>query len=581
MTTRETARRLTAILVADVAGFSRLMAQDEARTLAALRRLRSEVLEPSLRAHGGRLIKTMGDGFLAEFPSAVGAVSCALAIQGATDDGEIRLRIGINVGDVVVEGEDILGDGVNVAARIEPLAPVGGIAISGVAHDAITGKVAAEFRPAGTKALKNIDRDVQVWLWRPDGTQDSDAAPARALARPDPRPSIVVLPFDTLSADPVQDYVAVGFVEAITAVLSRIRSFFVIARNTAYAFRGRQISVPEIGRELGVAYALEGSVQIAGQRIRVTVQLIETESGNHIWADRYDGQIEDMFDLQDRITEKVAGALQPSIRMAEIEKARRKRPQDLGAYDFSMRALRHVWTLEHEESEIAMALLEQALALDPDYPFALALAAWCHAQRSVYNWTDDPRAALDKALALAQRAEAQGEDDPLTLAVLGTVLTLALQPERARGFLERAVAIDPNSAWAWARLGWLEAYAGNAEKAETHLRRSLELSPLDPLNFNTYGALGAARAQIGDYKGALPHFERALSERPGAIWLWRILCVCLMGAGEEARAREAARHLMEVQPNFTIRRYLEAVAGRKEMKAEFADLLRRLGLPEG
>lgn len=236
--------------------------------------------------------------------------------------------------------------------------------------------------------------------------------------------------------------------------------------------------------------------------------------------------------------------------------------------------------LEEDEAQAALDLLDSALSLDPDYPFALALAAWCHAQRYVYNWTDDHKTALDTALILARRAEAQGDDDPMTLAVLGTVLTLAKQLDRARGFLERAVSIDPNGAWAWGRLGWLEAISGNADRAEDCLRRSLDLSPFDPLTFNTYGGLGAARMQIGDFQGAVPHFERALRERPRAIWLWRALTLCLMGAEEETRAREAANHLMQIQPNFSIRRYLDAIAGRPEMKERFAELLRRAGLPE-
>ena len=572
-------RKLAAIMVADVIGFSRLIAQDEAGTLAALRDLRKSIIDPALDLHGGRLFKTVGDGFLAEFPSTVGAVSCALSIQlrMAETATLLRLRIGINLGDVSIDGDDLLGDGVNVAARIEPLAPEGGLALSGSVHDSIAGKITATFNPLGRPALKNIDRDVAVWTWAPDGQA---IRAGTAAAKSDPRPSVVVLPFDLLSSDRAQEFVAIGFVEAITAGLSRNRSFFVIARNTAYAMQGRKITAAQVGRELGIAYMLEGSVQIAGPRVRVTVQLIETESGNHVWADRYDGRMDDIFDLQDRITEKVAGALQPSIHKAEIGRARRKRPQDLGAYDYTMRALSDTWQLEEEASRRALALLERALDLDPDYPLALALAAWCHAQQSVYTWADDPKASLDIAMRLARAAEAQGEDDPLTLVVLGTVLTLDHQHDRARGILERAVTIDPNSAWGWARLGWIEAYAGNVEEAEACLKQSLELSPLDPLRFNAYGGLGAARAQVGDYRGALPHLERAMGERPGALWLMRITCVCLAGAGETERGREMARRLMEAQPDFTIRRYLDAVPGRPERKAEWAALLRRLDLRE-
>ena len=262
------------------------------------------------------------------------------------------------------------------------------------------------------------------------------------------KPSIAVLPFDNLSAEPDQDYLADGIVEAITAALSRIRSFFVIARNSAFTYKGRATNVRDIGSELGVAYLLEGSVQKAGNRLRITVQLIETEGGAHVWSSRYDGTLDDIFDLQDRITEQVAGALQPSIRIAEIERSRRKRPQDLGAYDYTMRAMPHVWALEKEESAKALELLDKALAIDPEYPLALSLAGWCHAQRSVYNWTDDIAESQALALNAGRTAAELSGDDPLILAVLGAVHTFVRNYGTARVLLERAVTLDPNAAWA-------------------------------------------------------------------------------------------------------------------------------------
>ena len=433
MSTNRVERRLAAILAADVVGYSRMVAADEAGALAALRAARAELLDPSIDGHGGRIVKTTGDGMLVEFPSAVDALRCAMAIQTgmATRQGDLKLRIGVNVGDVVIEGGDILGDGVNIAARLEGVAEPGGVAISGAVREYIAGRIDGEFRDGGQRELKNIDRPINIWLWSPEQARP---APANAPALPD-KPSIAVLPFDNMSGDPDQEYFADGVVEALTAALSRIRAFFVIARNSAFAYKGRPTNVRDIGRELGVAYVLEGSVQRAGGRVRITVQLIETEGGAHIWAEKYDGSLDDIFDLQDRITEQVAGALQPSIRLAEVERARRKRPQDMGAYDYTMRAMRHVWMLEKDEATKALELLDKALEIDPDYPLALALAAWCHAQRSVYNWVEDIEATKAKSLAHAEKAANLSADDPLILAVLGAAHTFARHYGAARVLL--------------------------------------------------------------------------------------------------------------------------------------------------
>lgn len=393
-------RRLAAVLAADVAGYSRLMGRDEERTLAQLKAFRKTVVDPGISANRGRIVKTTGDGMLVEFASAVDAARCAVEVQremarqNAAVPPELRIefRIGIHVGDIIIDDNDIFGDGVNIAARLEGIGEPGGVCISDDAHRQIRGKIDIAFDDIGEQNLKNITEPMRAWHIRLAG----EAAPAipssliqvQGLALPD-KPSIVVLPFDNMSAEPGQDYLADGIVEAITAALSCIRSFFVIARTSAFTYKGRATNARDVGKELGVAYLLEGSVQKSGNRLRIIVQLIETEGGAHVWSSRFDGAIDDFFDLEDRITEQVAGALQPSIRIAEVERSRRKRPQDLSSYDYTMRAMPHVWVLEKEESAKALELLEQALAIDPRYPLALSLAGWCHAQRSVYNWSDD------------------------------------------------------------------------------------------------------------------------------------------------------------------------------------------------
>ena len=591
-------RRLAAILAADVVGYSRLMGQDESGTVARLRSIRRQSVVPIVARHGGRIVKLTGDGVLAEFSSAVEALTAAIALQqtmaelgrGEPNERAVVLRMGLHLGDLIVEEDDLFGDGVNVAARLEAEAPPGGILISRTVHEAVAGRMKATFDDLGNLMLKNIERPVQVfsvswasgdWLEPNEAAAEAFRAPPAltALAIPD-KPSIAVLPFDNMSGDPEQEHFADGVVESITAALSRIRAFFVIARNSAFAYKGRATNVREIGRELGVAYVLEGSVQRMGQRVRITAQLIETTGGVHLWADRYDGSLDDIFDLQDRITEAVAGALQPSIRLAEIERARRKRPQDLGAYGYAMRAMQHAWLLDREAATRALDLLDKALRIDPDYPLALALAAWCSAQRSVYNWTDDPAGAQAEALKLADRAAGQSTDDPLILAVLGAVHTFARNYGVARVMLERAIALDPNAAWALSRLGWLDVYADRPDEAKVHFEKAMRLSPLDPMNFNNLVGIASARQVAGDDAGATELFIRALQERPNAAWVHRNLAAAAYGAGRLDQARASVAELLVAYPGFTLRKYREAMVFTPRLLDRMIEQLRALGLPE-
>lgn len=560
------------------------MGVDEEGTLATLKAYRRQLINPKITEHHGRMVKTTGDGALVEFASAVDAVRCAMEIQRAMaersanipEDRRIEFRIGINVGDVIVDDSDIYGDGVNIAARLETLATPGSICLSDNAYQQIKGKLALEVSDMGEQQLKNIAWPIRVYR-----VQLSSAASTVRTTLPIPdKPSIAVLPFDNLSAEPDQGYLVDGFVEAITTALSHIRSFFVIARNSAFTYKGRATNVRDIGRELGVAYLLEGSVQKSGNRLRITVQLVETEGGAHVWSSRYDGAIDDIFNLQDRITEQVAGALQPSIRIAEIERSRRKRPQDLGAYDYTMRAMPHVWTLEKEESAKALELLDKALALDPKYPLALSLAGWCHAQRAVYNWADDIAGSHALARTLAERAAELSGDDPLILAVLGTVHTLMRNHGTARVLLERALALDPNAAWAWSRLGWLETYTDRPERAIENFERALRLSPLDPMNFNNHVGLGAAHEVAQDYDKAVAHYRRALEERPHAMWIYRNLAASLCGAGRMEEARQAYAELMRNYPTLTGAKLRQAMVFSALTLDRMVDNLRKLGLPD-
>ncbi|MCZ6841125.1 MAG: adenylate/guanylate cyclase domain-containing protein [Alphaproteobacteria bacterium] len=582
-------RRLTAIVSTDVVGYSRLMGADETGTLATLRAHRAELIDPKIAAHGGRIVKTMGDGLLLEFASVVEATQCAVEVQqgmaarniDVPADEQQVLRIGVNLGDIIIDGEDIHGDGVNIAARLQELAEPGGICISSRVYDDVRDRLEIEFTDSGLEELKNIKRPVHVWRW---SAMTGTAGRSQRQSEPPPplpdKPSIVVLPFDNMSADPEQEYLADGIVETITAALSGIRSFFVIARNTAYTYKGKATNVLDIGRELGVAYVLEGSIQRAGGRVRITVQLVETEGGAHVWAERYDGEIDDIFDLQDRITEQVAGALQPSIRIAEIERSRRKRPQDLGAYDFAMRAMPHVWVLEKDESAIALELLDKSLEIDPDYPLALALAGWCHGQRSVYNWADDIAGSQAEALRLAERAAQLSGDDPLILTVLGTIHTFVRNHGTAQVLLKRAVALDPNSAWAWSRLGWLENYSDRPDRAIEHFEHALRLSPLDPMNFNQHVGMGSAYEVAQDYDRAIKSYSRGLEERPHAHWIERNLASCLSGAGRMEEARDVFARMMKSFPDLTVTKFKQAMVFSPASLDRMGENLKKLGLPD-
>ena len=586
MTDPEMKQRLAAILAADVAGYSRLMAADERATVAALDAARG-IFRRIIESNQGRVIDMAGDSVLAVFEAATGAVSAAMAVQkelgSAADmvpeDRQMRFRIGVHLGDIMEKSDGtVYGDGVNIAARLQGLAEPGGIAVSEAVQAAQRNRLPTAFDDLGEHTVKNIAHPVRAFRVRVDGAAAS-AGVAPSLALPD-KPSIAVLPFNNLSGDPEQEFFADGVVEAITATLSRIRSFFVIARNSAFCYKGKAVNLREVSRELGVRYVLEGSVQKAGNRLRITVQLIDAVADSHIWADRVDGTLEDLFELQDRITERVAGALQPSIRLAEIERARRKRPQDLGAYDYTMRAMPLVWALEMEASENALNLLGRALAIDPDYPLALSLAGWCHAQRMVYNWTDDIGAAGSAALSHAERAAELSGDDPLILAVLGAVHTFLRNYGTARIMLERAVALDPNAAWAWSRLGWLENYSEHSERAIEYFQRALRLSPLDPMNFNNYVGMGSANEVAERYEEAVALYRRGLQERPHALWILRNLVCSLVGANRVEEAKVEFAHLCSAYPGLTIAKFRKAMVFSSAVLDRMGAQLKTMGLPD-
>ncbi|MCK3777237.1 hypothetical protein MZK49_10875 [Ensifer sesbaniae] len=582
-------RKLAAILSADVVGYSRLAALDEEGTVRALDLCRNRIAE-WVREHGGRIFGSAGDGFVAEFSSAVQAVRCSVEIQrgllSVSEDPERRLefRIGVNLGDVIVSRDDLLGDGVNIAARLQEMAAPSGICISGSVREHLDGKVPFTLTSLGERSLKNIPRPIFVFRveWQQATPVEGGiaSAPSFAVRRDKDQPSIAVMPFDNLSGQG-DEYFVDGVVEEITAALSRVRDFFVIARQSAFTYKGRFVDVREVGRELGVNYVVEGTVRRDGDRLRISVQLIDAETGAQFWADRYEGPIEDIFEFQDRIAAQVAGAIHPAIRDAEIALARRKPPTSLRAYDLVMRAFPNLWGRRKDTNNQAIELLQQAIAVDPGYGRAHALLAWCYASNASYLWTEQPERELEKARA-AVEAVGSISDDPTALTAAGAATSICGDQKRATTFIEKALALDPNNAWAWARLGWLAIYKDEATQAREHFQRGMALSPRDPFVFNMRLGMAFSLAMEGSLSQAIAIAHEVINTYPDVTWSYRHLAAWSAMSGDLETARWAAQKLLAAEPGFTIDRYraLPWFQNIPQWQHQMAEGLRKAGLPE-
>jgi pentatricopeptide repeat protein len=533
-------RKLAAIFAADIAGYSRLMARDEVGTLARLKACRA-IIDELIASHRGRIFNTAGDSVVADFASAVDAVQCAVAVQaaiatedaGGTVDEQMQLRIGVHVGDVMVDGENLLGDGVNIAARLESLADPGAICVSAAARDHIGNKLPLDFDDLGYQKVKNIAQAIRVY--RVQG-EKSVPHPIAALPLPD-KPSIAVLPFQNMSGDPEQEYFVDGMVEEIITALSRIRWLFVIARNSSFTYKGQGIDVKQVGRELGVRYVLEGSVRKAGQRVRITGQLIDAVSGAHLWVDRFDGLIEDVFELQDKVAISVAGVIEPALQAAEIARSANRPTNDLTAYDLYLRALANFPWLRKEQLLEARDLLAQAIARDPRYGLALAWAGICHFRLCFDGWAEDPVASRHQAVALAEQALAVADDDAGVLTNAALVLGRTGEDiNTAIALIDRSLALNPSSARGWYASGFIRVHAGQYDAAIEHLERSLRLSPRGYLAAPRM-ALGMAHFFSGRFAQAAEIL--AMSTREGAsatAYCSLASCYGHMGRLDEARA---------------------------------------------
>jgi TolB-like protein len=543
-------RRLAAILAADVAGYSRLMGADEEGTLERLKALRRELLDPKIAEHRGRIVKTTGDGMLVEFASVVDAVRCAVEVQQAmverdTDvaaDGRIELRIGINLGDVIVEGDDLYGDGVNIAARIEALADAGGVFVSNTVHDHVRDRVPFVFEDLGEQQVKNIARPVRVYRVRDADAVVKAAAPP-ALPLPD-KPSIAVLPFANMSGDPEQEYFADGMVEEIITALSRIRWLFVIARNSSFTYKGQAVDVKHVGRELGVRYVLEGSVRKGGNRVRITAQLIDAVSGTHLWADRFDGPLEDVFELQDKVASSVAGVIEPALLAAETARSASRPTDDLTAYDLYLRAYALVWSSARQIPQ-ALRLTEQAIARDPRYGPALAWAAFCCYRLHVDGRSEDPAIDRLKGADFARRALEVAGDDPV---LANAALTLGYFGEdigAMTALVDRSLALHPSFARGWHISGVLRLYAGQPDIAIEHAETSMRLSPRARVGTSLV-TIGAAHFFSRRFDEAVPKLLLAIQEDPNLSYACRYLAACYAHMGRLDDAREIVGRLRAI-----------------------------------
>jgi adenylate cyclase len=582
VTEQRVQRRLAAILAADVVGYTALMQRAEEATYAEFERLKREVIEPSLSHHDGRLIKTTGDGALAEFASPSAAARCAVEIQERIASGQspLELRIGVNLGEVIVGADgDLFGDGINIAVRLEGVADPGGILISEKVHSEVEGKLDVGFEDRGEQQLKNISRPVRAFAVRAGAHSALIDRLSAAPPLPD-KPSIAVLPFENMSGDPEQEYFADGMVEEITTALSRFKWLFVVARNSSFTFKGKAVDVKEVGRRLGVRYVLEGSVRKASGKVRITGQLIDAVTGTHLWADRFERGLTDIFALQDEVTVAVVSAVQPKLLQTEIAIATRRRPENLTAYDFYLRAMPQFYLATHEGVAKAITLAHRALELDPRFGLVAALAGVLHMNNVVFGFAADPQFERKEAVRLVRLALSLDDDDPDTLAFAALISAFLVRDyEGAIEMTDRALALNPNSFLAWAARGWAYKVAGLSEEAVRSFERAIRASPVDPLLHRPLTGMGMALIELGRFDEAVVAAMKALRQNPSFSVAYRCLASAFAHLGSAAEAREAAARVLETDPAFTISADVVARGAMSNAKL-LIEGLRRAGLPE-
>lgn len=572
--------RLSAVLMADIAGYTKLIEKDTAGTVEAWTTARSETIDPTILSFDGRIVKHTGDGFLAEFGNVQSAVECAMAMQEGLKASRLRFRIGIGLGDIVDDGQDIHGEGVNVAARIEAMAEPGGICISGIAYEAVRNRVEAVFDDLGEHTVKHVSAPVRVYgVARSECTT---ATPPQAVgpALPD-KPSIAVLPFQNMSADPEQEYFADGIVEDIITELSRNRFLFVIARNSSFTFKGRTVDVKQVGRKLGVRYVLEGSVRKAGSRVRITGQLIDTSRGAHLWANRFDGQIAEIFDLQDQVTQSVVASIAPQLELAEIERSKRKPTEDLDAYDYYLRGMAAFHRFTRESNQEALSMFTRACDNDPEFAAAYGMAARTYAQRAGFGWVSDYARVGEAAKDLARKALALGGDDATALGGAGFALVLFGETIDGDAVLDRALDLNPNLAWIRHTSGFAKALAGAPEQAVERATHAMRLSPQDPQQFAMQATVALGHFLLENYDEACACGEAALRTRANFLFAAAVMAASAAMSGRSDEAARAMLRVREINPELarsTLGNWLRF--HRREDADQWEEALRRAGLPD-
>jgi len=578
-------RRLAAILAADVVGYSRLMAHDEAGTRQRLKSLQSEVIDPLIAEHHGRVVKLMGDGFLVEFGSVVDAVECAAAWQKGTaehDDGiasdqRLRFRIGVNLGDVIVEGDDIHGDGVNVASRLEGLAEPGGVCVSDDVHRQIGGKLAVAFDDLGEQRVKNMDKPIRVFRLRGAAAADDKVAAREAPQPTADKTSIAVLPFDNMSGDEEQEYFSDGLTEDIITGLSRFHSLFVIARNSTFAFKGKAVNIPQVGKELGASYVVEGSVRKAGNRVRVTVQLIDARTGSHLWAQKFDRDLDDIFAVQDEVTAAIVTSLPERVGAADLERVKRKRTDQMAAYDYFLhgRELHHRFT--QEDCIEGIRLLEKAVELDPSFAQAWAWLSCIVGQAWVRDYLPQKGELWKRCVAAAHRALELDEGDSECHRILSEIYLLQKKYDEAEYHNERGLSLNPNDFRLVVQRGYLLAYLGRADEGVEWIEKVLRLDPFHPENY--YANFGIVLHAAHRYGDAVEVFKRVprLQTTHQAY-----LASCHAYLGQSELAREHADKVLELEPGFTIAGYAKTLRYKNPDDLEhYLAGLRKASLPPG
>src|SRR5713101_6163043 len=590
-------RRLAAILAADVAGYSRLMGTDEEGTLARLKAVRKALVDPAIASHRGRIVKTTGDGMLVEFASAVDALRGAVEVQrgmaeqnaSVPQNQRIEFRIGIHVGDIIIDDNDIFGDGVNVAARLEGIAEPGGVCMSDDAYRQVRGKVEIACDDMGQQSLKNIAEPMRAWRVRLTGQTPSAVKSGLVMSQPQvlpppDKPSIAVLPFQNMSGDPEQEYFADGMSEDIITALSRFKALFVIARNSSFTYKGRAVDVKQVGRELGVRYVLEGSVRKAANRVRITGQLVDTATGAHLWAERFDGGLSDVFDLQDQVTESVVGAITPAVEKAEIERAKRKPTESLDAYAIYLRGLARFYQFaSRQANDEALRLFNSAIELDPDFASAYGRAAFCYVRGKNNGWISVTANEIAEVTRLAQRAVELGKDDASALAASGHALAHVVRDlEVGAALIDRALVLNSNLAEAWYCGGWVKNFLGEPETAIERFARAMSLSPLDPRLTEMRSGTAYAHFFLGRYDEAASWAAMALQDNPDFQAGLRIAAASNAMAGRPEQAHQAMARLRQLNPALRVST-LKDVRGpyrRAEDLSGLEEGLRKAGLPE-